>query len=1296
MPWAAKVFSLRRRTMGYEIFFLGGLHLMLIAVLALLPGAELLQPSRRTRVQAGLAGGLASVLIMVFTRAFDPLYAELPHPTVTAVCTVMFGPLAGALAAGVTAAGFWGLSAGPLPAGLGAIGSVFAIGLLWRGVRQATGLNLWVVIVAVAACLPPCMLFWREGLAGVLPEGDLMPWLQQLPWRYGMGFLILGGGTQLLCSRARALQTLRQQEQELLMALDATGGGRWEWDVPQRRFSYRGSFYQAFGLEDRDARRGAGTAARDASDWQRWNERRHPDDAARLATYLQRTMEGHEDSFNAEFRMQDIHGRWRWVIARGQVAERDVHGRPLRLVGMDLDVTSLHEMQEALRLSEVKYTTIYQMLPDPAGVTRLSDGCYLDVNEAFTELLGYTREQAVGRTSIELDIWAHPEQRAQMVALHRRDGYVDRMPMVAQRGNRPIPGLMSVRPVTVSGQECIVFVFHDMTAEERSRAQLMDANRLLQQAGRMARMGAWEHIVGDGLVYWSDVSYAIHGLPPDAPLPRTDYLERFVVPQFREALRERFRQCVVDQAEWSMQVQIQRADDGRHIWVTASAEPVLENGHVTRVRGVIQDIDESRRASERLSQSEDRFARVFRLMPYPMGLSRREDGAYIDVNPAWEALLGIPRDEAIGRTAVELGIITPQVRAALVESVQDRTAVNGLEITMRTRHDGLRTVLQSMHATEIDGVQAWLFSGHDITERKRMEDQVREREALLSLTISAASIGLWDWNLQTGTLTGDRRWRDLQGLPPAAGDPPPVHWTAGMAPDDIEAVTTELARHTAHPATPFDATWQIALPQGPGRWVRNLGKIVDYDEAGRPQRMLGVGIDVSSQRVQEELLQKLAHFDALTGLPNRVLLATRLQQVMARARERGRLLGVAYLDLDGFKPVNDRLGHDAGDRLLVIVAGRLTRALRPVDCVARLGGDEFVILLPDLATRADGERLLRRVMESVAAPYTLGTERVAVTVTASVGYTIYPDDDADADALLRHADQAMYAAKQSGRNRFHAFDAAQERALKSHREQGEKVRDAIAAGEFALFLQPKVDMRQGTVVGAEALARWHHPQRGTLSPGAFLHLMDGTDLETVFGEWVVDTALDCIAALLRAGLRLPVSVNISAQHLQREGFADWLAGRLAQRPDVPASLLDMEITESAALYDIGHVALQLQQLRDLGVTVSLDDFGTGYSSLTYLRRLPMDTLKLDQSFVHGMMTDSGDLAIVQGVIGLARSFGYSIVAEGVETVEQGQMLQQMGCALAQGYCIARPMPADDLPQWLAQWHAPEGWQPRGL
>ncbi|MBX9834327.1 MAG: EAL domain-containing protein, partial [Burkholderiaceae bacterium] len=769
----------------------------------------------------------------------------------------------------------------------------------------------------------------------------------------------------------------------------------------------------------------------------------------------------------------------------------------------------------------------------------------------------------------------------------------------------------------VDGENCFVFVFHDMTEAQRASDELRALNSLLQQAGRLARLGAWEDERGKGLIYWSDVCYDIHGLAPGSPLPH-DYIDRHVAPAYRELLRDNFRLSILERREWSMEIEVLHTD-GRLVWVRAMGEPVIENGRVARVRGVMQDIDETKRAEQRLRQSEDRFSRVFHLMPYPMGLSRQSDGRYVDINPAWVEMLGIPREEAIGRTAVELGIFTAQDRECLLKAIQEGSHLSGYEITLNVRGGPPRTVLQSMRATDFDGEPCWLFSVHDITDRKRNEVQVREREELLSLTISAASLGLWDWNLQTGTVTGDSRWRAMRGLEPSDDPLAPTQWTSAIASDDMDRIANELARHRAHPGTPFDATWKVNQPGDAVRWVRNLGKIVSTDSAGQPERMLGVAIDVTPQREQEVLLQRLALYDALTGLPNRVLLARKLQESMAQARTKNTRLGVAYLDLDGFKPVNDRLGHGAGDRLLVVVAGRLTRALRPLDTVARLGGDEFVILMPELESIGDCEAMLHRVMESISAPYTLDTERVVVT--ASIGFTMFPLDDADADALLRHADQAMYAAKQAGRNRFHQFDAAQERALQTLREQGRYIRDALADRQFVLYLQPKVDMRTGTVVGAEALSRWQHPERGIVSPGEFLPLLEGTELEIGFGEWVVEAALVILEQLQHRSMPLPVSVNIAAQHLQHPGFADWMAQCLARHPSVPAHLIEIEITESAALYDLAAVADALTDLRALGVSVSLDDFGTGYSSLTYLRRLPMDTLKIDQSFVHGMMGD---------------------------------------------------------------------------
>ncbi|MFN4118247.1 EAL domain-containing protein [Acidovorax sp.] len=1266
--------------MGNNTLLAATALMLLLLVLAGLPPHRLLHPDRRIRVAVGLAGGLVSAAAFEALRWNAPDLHVLAYPTATAFVALAFGgPAALVSAALALAASAWRETA-TTPVAVAVLATAWVAGWLWRLAGQRIRLPRWGGIAGLTLTLP----FAIEACLR-MAQSATQP-LSGLPWHHGAGVLMLGVGWQILVSRARsevahqdAQQALRHQENHLRLALDSLGGGRWEWDVVNRRFRCFGAFYETYGITAADE---------DALDlWQRWYALRHPLDTERNAAKLARAMDGLDENYEAEFRVRDTQGRWHWLMSRGTVAQRDAQGRPTALIGMDVDITAHREVEDALRTSEAKYTTFYQTLPDPAGISRISDGRYIDVNPAFCEVLGLPREQIIGRTSNELKIWASEQERERLVATFRRDGKVDRLPLVAQRQGARLPGLMSARSVLVNGENCFVFVFHDMSEAQRTSDELHALNSLLQQAGRLARLGAWEDQRGKGLVYWSDVCFDIHGLPPGSPLPH-DYIDRHVAPAYREPLRNNFRLSILERREWSMEIEVLHTD-GRLVWVRAMGEPVIENGRVTRVRGVMQDIDEAKRAEQRLRQSEERFSRIFHLMPYPMGLSHRNDGRYVEINPAWVEMLGIPREEAIGRTAIEMGVFSAEDRERLMAAVQAGGHLNGYELTLNVRGGPPRTVLQFMRATEFDGQPCWLFSVHDITDRKRNELQVREREELLSLTISAASLGLWDWNLQTGHISGDPRWQAMRGLAPAGSTEPPVQWTRAVAPEDIDRITAELARHTAEPATPFDATWRITTGDTV-RWVRNLGKIVSTNAMGQPERMLGVSIDVTPQREQEVLLQRLALYDALTGLPNRVLLARKLQESMDVARSKGTLLGVAYLDLDGFKPVNDRLGHGAGDRLLVVVAGRLTRALRALDTVARLGGDEFVILMPGLASVADCEDRLHRLMESISAPYTLDAERVVVT--ASIGYTVFPQDDADADTLLRHADQAMYAAKQAGRNRFHQFDSAQERALLALREQGRHLGEALERAQFVLYLQPKVDMKSGTVVGAEALARWQHPERGVVSPGEFLPLLEGTELEIRFGEWVIEAALALLEQLQHQRMPMPVSVNIAAQHLQHPGFAAWMAACLQRHPQVPPHLVEIEITESAALYDLAAVAAALTDLRNLGLTVALDDFGTGYSSLTYLRRLPMDTLKIDQSFVHGMMGDPGDLAIVQGVIGLSRSFGYRVIAEGVETVEQGQMLLQLGCTQAQGYCIARPMPLADFVAWVPAWQPPAGWQ----
>jgi diguanylate cyclase (GGDEF)-like protein/PAS domain S-box-containing protein len=467
------------------------------------------------------------------------------------------------------------------------------------------------------------------------------------------------------------------------------------------------------------------------------------------------------------------------------------------------------------------------------------------------------------------------------------------------------------------------------------------------------------------------------------------------------------------------------------------------------------------------------------------------------------------------------------------------------------------------------------------------------------------------------------------------------------------------------------------------------------DEHGEITHYVTLMNDITRLKEQEQRLAHIAHYDALTGLPNRVLLGDRLKQAMAQAPRRGQVVAVAYLDLDGFKAVNDLHGHEAGDRLLVALASRLQQTLREGDTLARLGGDEFVVVLPDLADANASQPLVGRLLRAAAQPLPVG--ELNLQVSASIGVTHFPQaEDVDADQLLRQADQAMYEAKVAGKNRVVVFDADQDRALRGHSATVESLRQALVGNEFVLHYQPKVHMGSGQVVGVEALIRWRHPQRGLLAPGQFLPAVDDHPVECEIGEWVIRSALAQLAAWTDAGLSLSVSVNISARHLQQVDFIEHVAQALQRHPQLHPSQLVLEVLETSALEDMVGVSRTMAEGARRGLRFSLDDFGTGYSSLTYLRRLPVAELKIDQSFVRDMLDDPDDLSILHGVIGLADAFHREVVAEGVESEEHGAVLLQLGCTLGQGYGIARPMPADQLLPWVQHWQPPAAWRHQAL
>ncbi|MGQ9862029.1 MAG: EAL domain-containing protein [Thiobacillaceae bacterium] len=656
----------------------------------------------------------------------------------------------------------------------------------------------------------------------------------------------------------------------------------------------------------------------------------------------------------------------------------------------------------------------------------------------------------------------------------------------------------------------------------------------------------------------------------------------------------------------------------------------------------------------------------------------------IDPAPAWSALWQQAKTQVgvvLGVLALLLPILAWSLRSSL-------TALRQLlHTTERFRQDhGVRA--RPGGAREIHALA--LAFNHMADEIQTVQARWQEEAELNQVTLM--SIG-------DAVLVTDAQGRVMQMNPEAERL---TGWSEeearGRPLAEVFVIINEVSRAPA--ASPVERVLAEGMVVGLANHtalIDRAGKAHPIEDSAAPiraadGRILGAVLvfrDVSDKHLMQERLAWQATHDPLTALPNRALLADRLAQAIARADRDQRLMAVALVDLDHFKPVNDRLGHAAGDALLIEAALHMRAALRPTDTLARLGGDEFVVVLTDLTTVPEAETILQRLLERLAVGAQIEGE--TLTLTASVGYTVYPLDHADADTLLRHADMAMYAAKHAGRQRCHLFDAAHDQAEQTRRQRQERVRQALATDEFVLYYQPKVDLRRGVVLGFEALARWRHPIDGVLGPAAFLPDMEGHELACALGRFALDAASERLAAWSRVGRAWTVAVNIAPAHFIAPDFIADLTAALARHPDAPPDRLQLEIVESAALADIDRAIATIEACHALGVTVAVDDFGVGYASLAYLKRLPADTLKIDQSFVRDILDDANDLALVEGIVTLAALFGRDVVAEGVELAEQGVLLMRLGCDVAQGYGISPPLPAEAIEDWVASFRPDPAW-----
>ncbi|MDO9224559.1 MAG: EAL domain-containing protein [Pseudomonadota bacterium] len=696
-------------------------------------------------------------------------------------------------------------------------------------------------------------------------------------------------------------------------------------------------------------------------------------------------------------------------------------------------------------------------------------------------------------------------------------------------------------------------------------------------------------------------------------------------------------------------------------------------------------LDDRRRTHSELAYERGFLKTLIQTIPDLVWLKDPE-GRYLACNARFERFFAAAEANILGkRDADFIDRELAEVFRGHDRRALDDAAPSHGEAWITFADDGHHELLETTHTPMSDehgrliGV---LGIGHDITDRKLGEDSLRLAASVFSharegIMITAPNGDILDVNTAFTHITGYSREEVLGKTPRILN--------SGRQPRDFYI---DMWRDLMEQGHWYGEVWNRRKNGEIYAQMQTIGAV--RDEQGKTLRYVSLFSDITPLKEYQSQLEHIAHFDLLTGLPNRSLLADRMHQALALAQRQGTTLAVVYLDLDGFKAVNDSHGHETGDKLLTLLAGRMKQALRDGDTLSRLGGDEFVAVLLDLADHQGSLPILARLLSAVAEP--AWVEGIALKVSASLGVAFYQQaDEVDADQLLRQADQAMYTAKQAGKNRYHIFDAEQDRHARGQQSSLERIRQALAEDEFVLHYQPKVNMRSGRMIGAEALIRWRHPERGLLPPAAFLPVIDNHPLSIEVGNWVLERALCQIDAWKRDGIQVPVSVNIDALQLQQQDFVEQLRARLAAHPGIQPGDLELEVLETSALADISHASAIISACREIGIGFALDDFGTGYSSLTYLKRLPAHLLKIDQSFVRDMRVDPEDLAILEGVLGLASAFRRQVIAEGVETAAHGEMLLQLGCELGQGFAIARPMPAEAIPEWIAGWRPDASW-----
>lgn len=950
------------------------------------------------------------------------------------------------------------------------------------------------------------------------------------------------------------------------------------------------------------------------------------------------------------------------------------------------DVTQQTHAQTALAEREEIFRSIVTQAYDGIVMIDVNTMNFVEFNAAAYANLGYSREEFSSLSVADIQSAMSAEGVKEKFSLILTHGAAEFETLHRHKDGSQRTVRISSKAIRIHGQDFIGAIITDISERKQIETELLKTKERYDIATSVGHIGTWDWTPVTGALLWSDETFRLLGYEPGSMIPTYELFLSLVHPDDRVMVNNAALAALHEDQPYTLDCRIVRSDGNQLVChVTGKVEFNAQHQPV-RMLGTIQDVSERYQAAETLRATEQKLRVILDNVDAYIYL-KDADGNYLFANKPvrelWQSemadIIGYGDDKFFdAKTAAHIRSNDQRVlQGGETLRAEETNTVPETGIT----HTFLYTKLPLRH--EDGSIYALCGISTDITTRKKIELELAEREAQLRTLIEAVPDAIQFKD-------GEGRWLIANNI---------CLSNFGLEGKEWQNLTdTEIGLRYPHLAEAMEAciardneAWaagQIFRVEdsstGPNGVMSHydVHKIPLFDEEHKRKALVIVARDVTDKKQSEELIWHQANFDFLTQLPNRRMFRDRLSQDLKKAHRGGLKLALLFLDLDHFKEVNDTLGHDMGDILLIEAAQRITACVRESDTVARLGGDEFTIILAELDDLGAIERIADNIIHALRLPFQLGDN--TVYVSASIGITLYPDDCTELEDLLKNADQSMFASKQAGRNRYSYFTSGMQQAAQHRIRIINDMHIALSEDQFQLHYQPIIELSTGQVRKAEALLRWFHPEHGLISPAEFIPLAEESGIIHELGDWVfAEAAKQLSHCHNNCDTDFQLSVNVSP--VQFHGInkqSKWLEN--LKDMGVTGDSIVIEITEGLLLDYTANVTGQLLAFRDAGIQVAIDDFGTGYSALSYLKKLDIDYLKIDQSFIRNLTTDSSDMALVEAIVVMAHKLGLKVIAEGVETAEQNQRLTDIGCDFVQGYFHSRPLPAEHLEPWLKQ------------